>query len=450
LLLTCCSIESFSTKTNYNHIKTTTTTATTTRLLLASPEEERPTTRRRDVLASIMIGAATTTVLPANAAFFTSEKEGKIEIRQAIRPYAYHVDSTIPPSLLPISSARQERSVLKQLGKGLGTSKKEITGNRLNLNNIANKGVFGSINLVKSALGINQEDLKRKGLGYASFVALGVPMESTTEDINLVKDLVSTMLSGRAKNVATAMGLYFAPLSTQSALTSFAQSGDVSSVVEALTQAGVSQATIELYEPLLQFAKASKLDLVAMSPELKDIQTVRSSGLQNLDAGRRSEYVADSEGFIQLTTDPKFKLYSSRSLLKDFIPLDSKDSSASFFAERILVHEAGATALARYTKDKPEAFVTYVAPISDVRYVGGSNGRLPRVCNYLGKDLVTEESVTTILCNPKAPETLAAGFRLRLEIGTAPDNLDYQSKISDYLWFSTMPKVNMIPRLMNS
>jgi len=453
-------VESFSLKTNdYGSIVVKTTTSSKTRQFLSSSnennEDEEPT-RRREVISTMIGGSivsAATTLPPANAAFFAdffADENEKIEIRDAIRPYAYRVDSTIPPVLLPLSSARQERGVLKQLGKGLGTTKKQVVTNRLNLNNIANKGVVGSINLVKSALGLNAEDNKRKGPGYASFVAMGVPYEPTTEDVGLVKNLVSTMLSGRDKNRATAMGLYFAPLSTQSALTSFIQSsGDIQSVIQALKQTGVSQTTIDLYEPLLQFAKSNQMDLIAMSPELEDIQTVRRSGLQDLNAERRSQYVVDSEGFIELTTAPKFRLYSSRSLLKDFIPQDSKDSSGNFFAERILVHEAGATALARYTQGKNDAFVTYVAPIADVRYVGGTNGRLPRVCNFLGKDLVTEECVTTILCNPKADETLSSGRRLRLEIGTAPDVLDYQTKISDFLWFSQMPKVYTIPRLMN-
>ena len=46
-------------------------------------------------------------------------------------------------------------------------------------------------------------------------------------------------------------------------------------------------------------------------------------------------------------------------------------------------------------------------------------------------------------------ETLSQSKFLRLEIGTAPTNWAYQTKIADYFWFSSMPKVNMLPRMMN-
>ena len=96
-----------------------------------------------------------------------------------------------------------------------------------------------------------------------------------------------------------------------------------------------------------------------------------------------------------------------------------------------------------------------VYPSKDVRYLQGINGRVPRVTQFLldqreSKFTTTEDSVTTILLNPTAKETLSQSRRLRLEIGTAPENLDYQSKLADYLWFSQMPKVNLIPRLMDS
>lgn len=44
--------------------------------------------------------------------------------------------------------------------------------------------------------------------------------------------------------------------------------------------------------------------------------------------------------------------------------------------------------------------------------------------------------------------TLSLSRYLRLEIGTAPENWAVQTKVADYLWFSSVPKVNMLPRLM--
>ena len=54
-----------------------------------------------------------------------------------------------------------------------------------------------------------------------------------------------------------------------------------------------------------------------------------------------------------------------------------------------------------------------------------------------------------VLLNPTAAETLSESNYLRLEIGTGPENLAYQTKVADYLWFSSSPKVNMVHRMMN-
>jgi hypothetical protein len=109
-----------------------------------------------------------------------------------------------------------------------------------------------------------------------------------------------------------------------------------------------------------------------------------------------------------LTQDPTFKLYTDRSLLKDFDPVDNKDQQGNFFAQRILVHEAAATALAKYAVSRPDSFVAVLAPTPDLRFLGGINGRIPRVCEYLNKESnkVTNDAVTTILLNPTAKVSL--------------------------------------------
>ena len=202
--------------------------------------------------------------------------------------------------------------------------------------------------------------------------------------------------------------------------------------------------------PLLKFAKSKQLSLIACAPELTDVQTVRTEGLQNVDGGRRANYVVDAEGFIAWTQDPKNRMYTEKSLLKDFVPLDERDAQGNYFAQKILEHETMATSIAKYAVNHPKSLVLGVAPIKDVRFMGGPNGRLPRICKALRSNVnIDEEAVTTILLNPSAQETLSKSKFLRLEIGTAPTLVQYQTKVADYLWFSTMPKVNMIPRLMN-
>ena len=374
------------------------------------------------------------------------------EYTPAKRPFAYRVDSSIPPTLLPLK-AQQERAILQGLGKGSGTGKAGVVADRITFNNMMNKGVFGTINAFQSATGTNENETKKSGTGYATFIALGVPKNTTDEDVDLATGLMAFIMQGRKsqKGVA-ALGLPFAPLSAQPALDSFRTTGDMDQISDALTKAGVLEATVSLYKPLLTLAKSNSLDLIAMSPEIEDIKIVRSQGLQNIDPDRRAQYVVDSEGFIALTQDPRFRLYTDRSLLKDFEPQGKSDQTGNFFAERILVHETGATAVAKYTSTRPESLVVFVAPIADVRFLGGYNGRLARIAGFLNKEdnKVTDDCITTILLNPTAKETLSLSRYLRLEIGTAPSNIDYQTKVADYLWFSKMPKVNLIPRLMNA
>lgn len=369
----------------------------------------------------------------------------------AKRPTAYRVDSTIPPTLIPLN-AQKEMAILSALGKGSGTSKAAVLDDGITLNNMMNKAVFGTINNIASILGTNPDDKKRRGVGYASFVCFGVPKETATADVDLVVNLLKPMLQVRDSKAATALGLAFAPLSTQSALDAFRSTGNDAALIHALRAAGVSDHTAEIHMPLLKLAYSQSLDLLAMSPEFVDIRTVRSEGLQNLDVDQRRSYVLDSEGFINLTVDKRFRMYTDRSLQKDFVPLNDDDKAGNFFAEKIMVHEAAASVAAQYAVTRPDSFVALVAPIPEVRYLCGINGRIPRICAFLQNEdnKVTEDAVTTILVNPTAAETLSLTRKLRLEIGTAPENIDVQTKVADYLWFSSMPKVSLIPRLMNA
>lgn len=373
----------------------------------------------------------------------------------ARRPTAYRVDSTIPPTLVPLATATKQKQILLDLGHGSGTDKNAIVIDTVNLNNVLNKAVFGTIGAVSSVIGLgnSKEGVDKNGPGYASFVCLGVPTQTSDADIDLACTLLAGITQARKTSFSTALGLAFCPYGCQGVLNSYAK-GDSSEddlVAELVKTGGVPETTVQLYLPLIRKAKSNGLDLLALSPELDDLKTVRSQGLQYIDTQRREQYVVDPEGFIELSKDPKFKLYADRSLLKGDGSLGRGDSSGSFFAERILVHEAAATAASRYAASRPGSLVVLAAPAPDLRFLGGINARIPRLYAYANKDgnsKVTDNAVTTILLNPTAEETLSKTRRLRLEIGTGPDTLQYQTKIADYLWFSSSPKVNLIPRLM--
>jgi hypothetical protein len=387
--------------------------------------EDSPSWKRRQILINTVIA----TVLSQPAFAETSV------VKPAKRPLAYRVDSTIPPTLLALDTLGKQRNVLVNLGKGLGTDKEQIVVDTLNLNNMLNKAVFGTMRALSPTSTTTASD--------ASFVCFGVPSETASADLTLVQSLLTTLLQGRPSRAAIALGLASLPYSTQPALDSYV-AGQEEQLVAALTNAGVQPSSIELYLPLIKFAKSQSLDLLALSPEFRDLEAVQKQGL-SAAGERRAQYVVDPQGFIALSGDPRFQVYTDRSLFKDVT-----GNAANFFAQRILAHEAAATAVATYAMARPDSLVALVAPTPDVRFLQGINGRIPRLCRFLKPDsTVTNNAVTTILCNPTAAETVSATRRLRLEIGTGPETLEYQTKIADYLWFSTMPKVNLIPRLMD-
>ncbi|GAX10315.1 hypothetical protein FisN_3Lh518 [Fistulifera solaris] len=392
-----------------------------------------PITTALDMLPSrrqILSGMASTVVLKPQIA-------SAADYRPAIRPTAYRVDSTIPPTLLPLRPSQQTQ-ILKELAQGSGTNKQAIVVDTINLNNMLNKAVFGTIESVT----------KTRPQAGPTFVCLGLPQQCTASDIQFAADLVGTMASHRrSSKESTALGLPF-PYSVQSMLNQYMSNQcQEDDLLQALSQANVDFTLQTLYQPLWQIAKIKKLDLIALSPEIQDIQAVQKGGLQTVDMDRRTQYVIDPQGFIALPQDPKFKVYTDRSLIKDLPPtLDF----ANFFSQTILEHETAATACAQYAANHGTApLVVTVTPMVNVRFLYGLNGRIPRLCRFLGQFQVTDDSVTTILLNPTAEDTLSKSRFLRLEIGTGPETLAYQSKVADYLWFDHIPKVNLIPRLMD-
>lgn len=382
----------------------------------------------------------------------------------AKRCTAYLVDATIPPTLIPYRASR-EAAILKNLGMGYGTPKSPFIEDDINLNNFMNKAVFGSIDAVNQVLGGTTNG--KSGENYQSFIFLGANFDDTFTaavdggggDAALAVGLLEDICKPKERLGNTAIGLAFCPQSCQGLLDQFVDGGSESALLEGLIGKVIDEQLTKAHLPILRFAQKKRFPLLALAPETKDLETVRKGGLQTLDPERREIYVADAQGFIALTQDPKFKLYTEKSLFKDFQPSSAvvanneaavKTEQGNFFAEKILIHEACATCINKWAASRPDSLVITIAPISDVRFMGGINGRVPRISHFLNKDsLVDDEAVTTILLNPNAKETLSESKFLRLEIGTSPDNWAYQTKVADYLWFSSMPKVNMLPRMMN-
>jgi Haem-binding uptake, Tiki superfamily, ChaN len=393
----------------------------------------------------------------------------------AIRPTVYRVDSTIPPTLLPVPSKQKHLRILKDLGRGLGTDKKEVFVDRINLNNMLQKAVYGTINTAKSVIQPEQDTQKSP----ASFVCIGLPMQPSERDVKLNVSLLQTMFEKRlsqSPRQPTAIAMATLPCTLQGALDdliagriSVADLPNVAGSNEGEALRRLVEQVIPLYQPILDYAVQMQIPLLAIGLSLDDRSTVRSRGIQAVNPTSRARYVVDPEGFISTTNDPFFKLYTDRSLLKDrlFLKTDADEtvSEGNYFAERILAHEAAATLISQYALGRGnDCLVAVLAPINDLRYMGGINGRIPRIFQFLQNAPnsltaevsssiafapVTMNDVTTILLNPTALDTLSRTVRLRLEIGTGPDTLAYQTKIADYLWFDSSPPVKLLPRVMD-
>ena len=123
----------------------------------------------------------------------------------AKRATAYLVDSTIPPTLVPFRASR-EAAILKKIGSGSGTQKSPYIEEKLTLNNIMNKSVFGTIDFVKGVVGEGNDDAqdgapqddKKKKAFDASFVFLGVDYnDSTKSDTDLAIGLMTDIIKPR-------------------------------------------------------------------------------------------------------------------------------------------------------------------------------------------------------------------------------------------------------------
>lgn len=438
--------------------------------------------------SSVAVPMITGSSMVATAATISSSTttSGSVYV-PAVRPTVYRVDSTIPPTLLPVPKNQDQKKLLRDLGRGLGTDKKEVFIDRINLNNMLQKAVYGTIDAVKSITSSSPEAQRAP----ASFVCFGLPMQATDRDIDLTVSLLQGVFEKRLnqqQRLPSAIGIATLPCTAQNLVDDLmANRKTLSDLISSTNEGDDIQKILPLYRPILEYAIENKIPIIAMGLSKEDEQMVQKGGIQNVNPASREKYVKDPNGFIATTNDPKFKLYTDRSLLKDRLLVAKKDTPASdsisegnYFAERILSHEAGATLVSQYAIDHRSTSTTndgcviaIVAPINDVRYLGGINGRIPRIYQYLSstatttntnepssltstttttvvpESLLTMNDITTILINPNAMDTLSRTVRLRLEIGTGPDTIPYQTKIADYLWFSSSPPVNILPRMMD-
>ena len=459
------------------------TTPPSTPLNLQPPLQSLPSDRRdilRSSLSLILLGGTTAGGLPLSPNLVPPANGMGLFVSREDEPYAparrataYSIQDTLPPTMFQLKSSR-EAAALKGIGNSRGRSCVFL-------------GYHTDRQMVSETRG-TMEERGRRGV--------------IERDLRLVADnLLPDIFRPRRRSKGNAIGIKFLPMSTQPILDQLSQSQSVvgGGIIAELCDACednplVTRGDIEGLSPIFNFARNNNVKILALSPEFADIDKVRKSGLQSLDGTSRKKYFLDPAGFqnqlspptrsvtsaktdvMELSPDDlyrkSFRLYADLVMTRKFVPSNGEDSVANFFGERCLEMEACGGGIAGWLEGKEDGFVVVLDSIAGVEYgkAGGVESRVERITNNIrsgkgkngngnGNGNGTNGggnnnnnisiSTTSILVNPTAEDSLSLGRQLRLSIGSSPELFAVETRIADYLWFSEMPPINLLSRVMN-
>ena len=306
--------------------------------------------------------------------------------------------------------------------------------------------------------------------------------------LSIIKDILKPRKNKHNAN-ANALAIKFLPTASQPLLTSFLLDPTISPT--ALSNQLVSEHLTPLFTasdvtsliPIFTFCRTSGTKLLATSPPFEAIDRVRMSGLSALSPSERDAFFVDPAGFANMITKPveveksageptlsendlrrkKFRLYADYVMTRDFKPANENDRVSNFFAERCMVDEVVATNVAQFLTGEEangKGLVLLLDSICNVEYgaAGGVESRLQRIVDATSKQEKGKGkgkgkgkvSTASFLINPTARDTLSLGSsQLRLSIGTKPELFDVETKVCDFIWFSDVPKINLLNRVMN-
>ncbi|CAM9468980.1 unnamed protein product [Chrysoparadoxa australica] len=209
--------------------------------------------------------------------------------------------------------------------------------------------------------------------------------------------------------------------------------------------------SIEGYLPVLHLARSRGMKLVALSPDTESLDKVLAKGLEALDPEDRERYVADPKAFVDYVKDPGFNVYANKVITPGFTA-EAEEAGLTrqnYFSARLLWDEAVASKAARTVAESSargkEQTLVVLQGLEHVKYGFGSSGRAQRL-----KLMERAEplSVRTVLLNPTAEDSLSPTTNLRLALAYAED-LYALKPLSNYVWYSTMPKPNQLTRMMD-
>merc|ERR1711862_871146 len=124
---------------------------------------------------------------------------------------------------------------------------------------------------------------------------------TTNGDGQLAVELLTDICKPKERNGNTAIGLAFAPIRCQRILDEYISSVEgldsERALIEGLKASGANEDVAVAHLPIFRFAKKKRHVLLALAPDLSDLETINKGGLQSLSPDRRDIYVAVAEGF---------------------------------------------------------------------------------------------------------------------------------------------------------
>lgn len=380
----------------------------------------------------------------------TDEQLSNYPIYQLPRPFAYSVEYTSPPSLIP-RSTRGEESLIKRLansdiiilGGHTGNTIEAITDAALELNlltRIRNYATGSSIISTKNP---------SRGSSNSRVLAIGLPLPA----IQSVKDALNTYI-----RTVSEVELNTADAMLQESIRSLLGTDNNNAF------------DISTNLPILHFAREKGIELVPLDIEPGSLNTVFGSGLAGLPDETRLSLVPDLEGFVQSVAGDGFKRYTDNVLANGYektqaVQATSKASPTlsveNYISGRILRDEVMAVQAAKWISEqsRPSVLVALLDE-GQTKFGFGVQERLTRNLARLRATATTSETssskstssdtgeILSVLLNPTAADTLSMTTQLRLCLAYG-QFLKAQRPLANFLWFSNYPPLKLLARTKN-
>jgi hypothetical protein len=291
-----------------------------------------------------------------------------------------------------------------------------------------------------------------KRLAKADFVLFGEHRESG-EDKALAASILTRMLANGAGKRRIALGLDIVDTTKQASLDSYLLNTVATPEADAALVDACGE-DIRGYLQLLHIAREQKMRLLALGVPNQIRNKIADNGLKSLTPEEKSIYIADPDGFINLTRDPGFTVYTDKVIITGYEAgvvsgaIPGSVTAEKYFASRIFEDEALACSIARRSVD--DETIVVVMNGDAVKFGFGVEERLRR--NIIRKRSENgaegKADVVSVLLNPTAKDSLSPTVQLQLALGYGKFLKD-QRPLAEYIWFSDYPPVKILTRTKN-